>query len=300
MNGVEPSPATASPRRVAFVGNRPLVFDAALAFRELSIEWTWVVAGSLLERRLLDLGRPFTAFSAADGPTLIGELLRTPFDLLISSGCPLRLPVSQLSRPGRLLLNVHPSPLPDMRGLHPINGALLYDRKLAGATMHHLRDGLDTGPVISQELLEVTGDLDLGLLYHVIFRLEAAVFTSGMLELIESGFSAAGKEQTGETSNYSRQPEDARIDPAGMDDAEILRRVRAFGVGTQGTICPIGGATLRVFDVRLVTHPALLAEFAAVPPGEVALAYDGKLLVKTRQSLALFTSFSVIEGDLPI
>ena len=281
-------------RRVLFVGNRPLVFEAALSFAELEIEWTWAVSGSYFEERLRELGRDFETFAPADSARLVEELARTPFDVLVSNGCPIVLPVSRLARPGRVFLNVHPSPLPEMRGLHPLNGALVNGRRHVGATMHHMGVGVDSGRLIRQERIEVTDDLDLGLLYHMVFRLEATVFRAGMCTMIDSAFGYVGEEHAGAGSYYSRRDEDMHIDLAGMDDDEILRRVRSFGVRTQGVSCRIGTRAMRVFEARAARHPALLAEFEALAPGSLALAYDGKLLVRTRQGLVVLTSFSEI------
>jgi methionyl-tRNA formyltransferase len=281
-------------RRVLFVGNRSGVFDAALEFPGLEVDWAWAVAGSALATRLAQLGRPFEAFDTNAAVRLVNELERTPFDLLISNGCPIVLPVGRLARPGRLFVNVHPSPLPEMRGRHPVNGAVLLGHDQIGATMHFMAEGVDTGRIIAQQRVDITADLDLGLLYHVAFRLEATVFREGMRALEDSGFGFAGAEQSPGGSYYSRRPDDMTLDLATMDDDEIMRRVRAFGVRTQGAVCRLGDRAIRVFEARLVRDPYLLEEFAAVPPGELALAYDGKLLLRTSHGLIVATSFAVM------
>ena len=282
-------------RRVLFVGNRSGVFDAALEFRRLDVDWVWAVAGSALATRLAQLGRPYEAFDTNEALRLVAEFERTPFDLLISNGCPIVLPVGRLARPGRLFVNVHPSPLPDMRGRHPVNGAVLRGHYQIGATMHFMAEGVDTGRVIAQQRIDITEDLDLGLLYHIAFRLEATVFREGMRALEDSGFVLAGAEQSPGGSYYSRRPDDMTLDLATMDDSEIIRRVRAFGVRTQGAVCRLGDRTIRVFEARLVRNSYLLEEFAAVPPGELALAYDGKLLLRTGQGLMVATSFAFMD-----
>jgi methionyl-tRNA formyltransferase len=116
-----------------------------------------------------------------------------------------------------------------------------------------------------------------------------------MRAVIDSAFGHVGEEQAGAGSYYSRRDEDMHIDLAAMDDDEILRRVRSFGVRTQGVTCRIGTRAIRVFEARAARHPALLAEFEALAPGALALAYDGKLLVRTRQGLVVLTSFSEID-----
>jgi methionyl-tRNA formyltransferase len=127
------------------------------------------------------------------------------------------------------------------------------------------------------------------------FRLEVAVFSEGIRALVDSGFSLPGIDQDPGGSYYSRRDEDMRLDLATMDDADLMRRIRAFGVRSQGAVCRLGDRTIRVFDARIVRNPYVIEEFEAVPPGEVALAYDEKLLVRTRQGLIALTSFSVAD-----
>src|SRR5438046_3623550 len=56
--------------------------------------------------------------------------------------------------PGRIL-NVHPSLLPAFPGAHAVEDALAHGVKVTGATVHFVDDGVDTGPIVLQEAVEV-------------------------------------------------------------------------------------------------------------------------------------------------
>ena len=56
------------------------------------------------------------------------------------------------------LMNIHPSLLPAFPGLHAQRQALEYGAKVAGATVHFVDDGVDTGPVILQASVPVRDD----------------------------------------------------------------------------------------------------------------------------------------------
>jgi len=53
------------------------------------------------------------------------------------------------------ILNVHPSLLPAFPGLHAIEQALDHGVKVFGVTVHLVDDGVDTGPIVLQEAVEL-------------------------------------------------------------------------------------------------------------------------------------------------
>ncbi len=52
-------------------------------------------------------------------------------------------------------LNIHPSLLPAFPGLHPQRQALEHGAKVAGATVHFVDEGVDTGPIVLQAAVPV-------------------------------------------------------------------------------------------------------------------------------------------------
>ena len=61
------------------------------------------------------------------------------------------------SFPGKVI-NIHPSLLPDFRGLHAIERQWDAGVKVAGATVHLVTPEVDEGPIILQGSLDVRGD----------------------------------------------------------------------------------------------------------------------------------------------
>jgi phosphoribosylglycinamide formyltransferase-1 len=53
------------------------------------------------------------------------------------------------------ILNVHPSLLPAFPGAHAVEDALAHGVKVTGATVHFVDEGVDTGPIVLQEAVEV-------------------------------------------------------------------------------------------------------------------------------------------------
>ncbi len=56
------------------------------------------------------------------------------------------------------ILNVHPSLLPAFPGKDAVRQALAHGVKVTGATVHLVDEGLDSGPIVAQEAVEVRDD----------------------------------------------------------------------------------------------------------------------------------------------
>ena len=279
--------SAAGHRTAVFIGNRSGALREASGFRELRLTRIWGLADSPLDRDWpsLKIDAEYIRFDVKDKAAVLDQLARTDFDILLSNGCPFVMPLATLRKTGRLFVNLHPSLLPRLRGTHPINGVLLTGERQAGATLHHMAERVDAGNIIYQQGFEVTDDLDLPLLYSLVFDLEAEVFHIGMQRLVASGFADAGREQSGPSSYYTRRPEDMQIDFRAMSDREIAMRARAFGIAGQGVVAEVAGASRRLLAAAPLKNPYLLSKYAAREPGTLLLTRDGFSLVKSLEGV---------------
>jgi methionyl-tRNA formyltransferase len=282
-------------KRVVFVGNRCNVFNSLLSFPELELVYAYVVQDSYLHKLYPANQAPPVIIGKQDKHSLFETLQHADFDILISNGCPFIIPVSRIKKEHQLFINIHPSNLPHLKGIHPVNGSLLHRHKELGASMHYMDDGIDTGSIIHQESVSITEDLDLGLLYRIAFELESSVFAGGMKKLISSNFTYPGERQTSAGSYYTRSEEEMCVDFATMPDIDIITRVRAFGVQGQGTRCVIGNTVYALFDAEIITNPYLLCRYSDVGCGSLIFEYDSKLLVKSRDGIIKIKSFKKID-----
>ena len=59
------------------------------------------------------------------------------------------------------VLNVHPSLLPEFKGLHAVRGALAAGVETTGVTVHFMVEEVDAGPVVAQEAVPIlAGDTE--------------------------------------------------------------------------------------------------------------------------------------------
>jgi methionyl-tRNA formyltransferase len=278
-------------KNVLFIGNRSGVLREISRFGELEVTAVYALQNSRLQQDTNELRCNVRLFECTEEDAVLDEISGADFDLLISNGCPFILPIENLRYPNRLFLNVHPGLLPNGRGRHPINGVVLRDERFTGATLHYMDQGADTGPIIHQEKAEITEDIDIGLLYSMTFELEVSTFRIGMQKLIDSGFAYRGEAQTGQGWYYTRKEQDQAVDFETMPTADILRRIRAFGIPSQGVIARLGDHEVRIFDAEAISNAALLTRYASQPSGSIVLRYEDRLLVRTREGLIKIKSF---------
>ncbi len=97
-------------------------------------------------------GIPTMAYAEAEAAIESGDL---EFDLGISLGYwrVVRPPMLKAARLG--IINVHPAPLPELRGRGGYNIALLENHEQYAVTAHYMDDGVDTGPIITRRSVDI-------------------------------------------------------------------------------------------------------------------------------------------------
>lgn len=118
-------------------------------------------------------------------------------------------------------LNLHPAPLPALRGPDPAFRALERADRQSGVTLHDVADELDRGTIRYQELLPIAADSSVFGLYWELVKLGAdrlARFLAGELE--ESPGAPSSGSAPGTADDYTTYP----------TPAEVTRFRRAGGV----------------------------------------------------------------------
>jgi len=92
--------------------------------------------------------------------------------------------------PGRIL-NVHPSLLPAFPGAHAVEDALAHGVKVTGATVHFVDEGIDTGPIVFQEAVEVREGDSAGTLHARIQQVEHRLLPKAARLFLDGKLTAA-------------------------------------------------------------------------------------------------------------
>lgn len=186
------------------------------------------------------------------------------------------------------MLNVHPSCLPRLRGAHPLNGALLFNEPFIGASVHFMDEKFDTGALLAQCCIERTDDLDLPLLYALSRLLEAKAMEAALDALVANDFIMTGTPQQGKSSYYTRRAEDMQCESTSTSSDELIRRVRAFGISSQGCTVFLADRAIVAFDAHRITNPFLYEQFREAKPGTILLTCDRGYLVRTADGAIVY------------
>lgn len=186
-------------------------------------------------------------------------------DLMIVVAYGLILPQAVLDIPRYGCWNVHASLLPRWRGAAPIQRAIEAGDSQTGVCLMQMEAGLDTGPVLLSQRLDIGENETGGQLHDRLAELGARVLADG-LGLLRAGIRPVAQPQPEAGAVYASKLEkhEARLD--WTQPAEVLaRKVRAFE--------PWPVAEAQLAGERLRIHGAIALPLAhRAAPGTILAA----------------------------
>ncbi|MBT2732439.1 phosphoribosylglycinamide formyltransferase [Carnobacterium sp. ISL-102] len=143
--------------------------------------------------RAKKIGIPYTVFSPKNYDSRVAyetELLKrleiNEVDLVVLAGYMRIIGPTLLTAYANRILNIHPSLLPCFPGRSSIRDAFEANEKKTGVTVHFIDEGVDTGPIIAQEQVEISPEDTLDSLEAKIHQVEHRLFPQVIQELIEN------------------------------------------------------------------------------------------------------------------
>ncbi|MCL5097269.1 MAG: methionyl-tRNA formyltransferase [Candidatus Omnitrophica bacterium] len=195
-------------------------------------------------------------------------------DLILVTAYGQILPPSVLALPAFGCLNVHASLLPKYRGAAPIQWALLNDEAETGVTIMKMDEGLDTGPILSQQATPISPADDAQTLHDRLAQFGARLLLSTLPDYLAGKIAARPQPAEGVTHAPKIHKENGRLDwrlPARV----LWNQVRALtpwpGAFTYQAAQP-QPQLLKIWQTEI-------AESLSGAPGEVLRADSGGLIV---------------------
>ena len=208
-------------------------------------------------------------------------------EVLVVVAYGLIVPAEVLSLPPLGCINIHASLLPRWRGAAPVERAILAGDASTGVTIMQLDAGLDTGPILLQQRVEI-------LRTHTGGSLRAELAALGAEALLEalSGMASGvltGRPQPADGATYASRIEkaEARIDWT-QDAFAIERLVRAFNPEPVAET-RLDGEQLRIFSASAVDEFGSEIAGNSVDHGSIIALKNGSMLVRCGRGILSVT-----------
>ena len=165
----------------------------------MGVQWTRD-AFRLFMRRPLPFAGMFVAFLLSallvSLVPLVGSVIMLMSLPLLSLGFMRLLGPAFLGAFGGRIVNSHPALLPAFPGAHAVRDALRYGVKVTGCTVHFVDAGVDSGPIIAQEPLEVLPSDDEAALHERIKVIERRLIVDVVGQLVRHGYTISDRKVT--------------------------------------------------------------------------------------------------------
>jgi methionyl-tRNA formyltransferase len=163
-------------------------------------------------------------------------------------------------------VNIHFSLLPRWRGAAPVERAIMAGDPMTGVTIILLDEGLDTGPVLNAQAVDIADFVTGGELTSVLAGLGARLVVKTLPDYVSGQVTAIRQVSDGATYARKLAPSDrpVRIDE---DRVMTINRIRALAPRPGATL-EIDGETFKILEasrVDLAVEPGRWESIAGVP-----------------------------------
>ena len=197
-----------------------------------------------------------------DAQTAQVALQQAQLDVLVVAAYGLILPAWVLQTPRCGCLNIHASLLPRWRGAAPIQRAIEAGDTQTGITIMQMDEGLDTGPMLLVEALDIEAHDNAASLHDKLADQGARLIVQALRAVSTGSLIATQQPEAGVTYAAKLDKAEAALDLHAP--AELLaRRIRAFN--------PAPGATIKLPGM---TEPVKVWNAVALPNQKAVTTSD--------------------------
>ncbi|HZB89514.1 MAG TPA: methionyl-tRNA formyltransferase, partial [Terracidiphilus sp.] len=191
------------------------------------------------------------------------------------------IPPWMLALPRLGCINLHASLLPRYRGAAPIQWAVAEGETVTGNTTMLLEEGLDTGPILLQQTIEIAPDQTAADLFSILAERGAPLVVETLKGLDNGSIKPQPQDHALATLAPLLAREDGEMNFAARTATELKNRWRGFQPWP-GAFTSLGGKKLIVHRMDVAENGSLVAP-ADAQPGQVQLDGD-KLFVACANS----------------
>jgi methionyl-tRNA formyltransferase len=233
------------------------------------------ITSSPVKGAALQLGLELFQPEAANSENALKQIRDWDPDLICVAAYGQILKPTLLDLPRFGCINVHASLLPRWRGASPINAAILNGDSHSGVTIMKMGPGLDDGPILTQESIEILPEETAGSLFDRLANLGGELLVTTIPSYFEGKITPQVQDPT--FSTYAPQLNKSAGELNFELSAEFLdRTVRAFS--------PWPGTYTFWNDLRLIIHQARAVSVTS-PGAGVLSVYDGYPAIGTNAGI---------------
>lgn len=172
---------------------------------------------------------PLVTFTKTNKLVIIGTVKKFNPDLIIVSSFPYLLPRAIYQFPKYGAINIHAGKLPYYRGYHPLNWALINGEKEIGVTIHYINEGIDSGDILAQEIIEISSNDDINSLKEKAIKKGVKLLIDIVQQITRENKRLKGRKQDKLKATYApkRAENDGKIDWS-KTSREIFNLIRAL------------------------------------------------------------------------
>jgi methionyl-tRNA formyltransferase len=169
---------------------------------------------------------------------------------------PYIIPARVLSVPPRGFINFHYGLLPQYRGVNPVLAQMLNYETHGGITVHVADKGVDTGPIVFQQQIEITDDDTFGTHLKKLAILGAEIALNLLKLFIFSNALPAVPQDESKAAYFGKvSAKDLMIDWSKMTSFKVIRLINACNPWNKGAGAVINNQVVCFTEAELVEEP---------------------------------------------
>ncbi len=237
---------------------------------------------SAVKTQALKSGIPVLEPQKINSIDFYDQLVQIDPDMIVVAayGQILRKNILELPRYG--CLNVHASLLPRWRGASPIQAAILEGDDRTGVTIMLMDEGLDTGPILSQQSIPLSDSITGGELFEALSEIGASLLVSTISDYISGKITPTQQDEERSTYAPMLKKNDGHLDFF-QSAPRLSAQVRAYEPWPTSFFSRDGH--------RIVVRSAHAVNAAPFPPGTAFIhenfpavtCKDGSLILDSLQ-----------------
>ena len=158
-----------------------------------------------------------------------------------------------LHTPRRGVLGMHPTLLPRGRGRAAIPWAIIKGLEETGVSLFKLDEGVDTGPILDQQVIKLNDTIDAKKLYDLVNHAHISLMRKAIPNILQDTIQMSIQDESKATEWAGRKPEDGVIDLKGSVE-NAHRLVRAVTKPYPGAFVFIDGEKYLIWQAQKVSR----------------------------------------------